>query len=93
MKKRIPQSDSIQELARFWDTHDLTDFQEELEDVAESVFVRTASIQIPMQSGEAKAVRRIAKAKGMTEVELLREWVLQRLAREKSRNGSTRKSR
>jgi hypothetical protein len=28
----IPQTDSIQELAQFWDTHDLTDFEEQLKD-------------------------------------------------------------
>ena len=29
--QRLPQTDSIQELAQFWDTHDLTDFEDELE--------------------------------------------------------------
>lgn len=36
----IPQTDSIQELARFWDTHDLTDFEDQLEEVNEPVFER-----------------------------------------------------
>ncbi len=36
--KRILQTDSIQELAHFWDTHDLTDFDTELEVVDEPVF-------------------------------------------------------
>ena len=38
MEKRmtkIPRLDSITELARFWDTHDLTDFEDELEEVKE----------------------------------------------------------
>jgi len=30
---KIPETDSIQELAQFWDTHDLTDFEDELEEV------------------------------------------------------------
>ena len=34
-RTNIPQTDSIQELARFWDTHDLTDFEDELEEVGE----------------------------------------------------------
>ena len=33
-KTKIPKTDSIQELARFWDTHDLTDFEGELVEVA-----------------------------------------------------------
>ena len=36
----IPQSDSIQELAQFWDAHDLADYDEQLEEVAEPVFER-----------------------------------------------------
>ena len=39
-KSKLPKTDSIQELAEFWDTHDLTDFEEELEEVAEPVFMR-----------------------------------------------------
>ena len=29
--QRLPQTDSIEELAKFWDTHDLTEFESELE--------------------------------------------------------------
>ena len=36
----LPQTDSIEELARFWDDHDLTDFEEELEEVTEVIFER-----------------------------------------------------
>lgn len=31
---KLPQIDSIEELAQFWDTHDLTEFEEELEEGA-----------------------------------------------------------
>ena len=41
---KIPHSDSIQELAQFWDTHDVTDFEGELEEVAEPVFERETAI-------------------------------------------------
>ena len=39
-RERLPQTDSIQELAKFWDTHDLTDFEDELEEVSERAFDR-----------------------------------------------------
>jgi hypothetical protein len=39
-KTALPKTDSIDELARFWDTHDLTDFEDQLEVVTEPVFVR-----------------------------------------------------
>ena len=41
---KIPQTDSIQELAQFWDTHDLTDFDDQLEEVTESVFERKTMV-------------------------------------------------
>ena len=37
---KLPKIDSVEELAEFWDTHDLTDFEEELEEVTEPVFGR-----------------------------------------------------
>jgi len=36
----IPKTDSIQELAEFWDTHDITDFFDELEEISEPVFLK-----------------------------------------------------
>ena len=36
----IPSTDDIEELARFWETHDATDFEDEVEEEAEPVFVR-----------------------------------------------------
>jgi len=44
--KTLPRTDSIQELARFWETHDLTDFEDELEEVAGPVFGRDDSIRL-----------------------------------------------
>lgn len=32
--------DSIEELARFWDSHEVTEFEEQLEEVREPVFGR-----------------------------------------------------
>lgn len=40
IQTKIPQTNSIEEMARFWDTHDLTDFQDELEEMPEPVFER-----------------------------------------------------
>ena len=51
-RTKIPQTDSIQELADFWDTHDLTDFEDELEEVSESVFKLETKPLIPLEPGE-----------------------------------------
>lgn len=76
---RLPQTDSIQELANFWDTHDITEFEDELEEVGEPVFDRDADITVHLEAGDAKAVREMAKLRGVPESELIRKWVLERL--------------
>ena len=89
--RKLPKTDSIRELATFWDTHDLTDFQDELEEVTEPVFVRDTPIEVRLQSSEAKAVDKIAQSKGVSREELVRGWILQKLARRK--NGPPRRRR
>lgn len=80
-RRRLPDRDSIQELARFWDTHDLTGFEPDLEEVGEPVFVRSrgASLSIDLPRREIQRVRQIAKSKGLKETTMLREWILERL--------------
>jgi len=75
----LPQTDSIQELAQFWDTHDLTDFEDELEEVTEPVFERQTVIPLNLESTEAEAVRRLAEAKGIADAELIRGWVREKI--------------
>ena len=78
---KLPQLDSIEELARSWDTHDLTEFAEELEEVTEPVFERKPDTVIPLylQPQELEAIRRVAQAQGVEEAALVREWVLEKL--------------
>jgi hypothetical protein len=78
---KIPQIDSIEELAKFWDTHDITDFEDELEEVEEPVFDRgtQATMRIRLPPEQAEALRRIARSKGMDEAELVKEWVNEKL--------------
>jgi len=80
---KIPQTDSIQELARFWDSHDLTDFEDQLEEITEAIFERIPDsvMTIHLQPKEIEAVRRIAKSKGVDQSALLREWVIEKLQR------------
>ena len=54
---KLPRADSIQELAKFWDKHDLTDFENEPEKVTEAMFADGDSTQLELKSRDAKAVR------------------------------------
>ena len=77
----MPQTDSIEELAHFWDTHDLTAFEDQLEEVSEPVFERSpeAAVTLHLQPREIAAVKQAAQERGMEEATLLREWVLEKL--------------
>lgn len=75
----IPRIDSIEELARFWDTHDLTDFDAELTEAPGPVFQRETSVRIHLPSQDAEAIEKIAKSKGVASPELIREWVLKKV--------------
>ena len=84
--RKIPDTDSIEELARFWDSHDLTDFERQMEDVSEPVFKRNPEPVIPirLRRQEIEAVKRVAKTKGVRETALLRQWVREKLRDAKS---------
>ena len=77
--KRLPQTDSIHELAHFWDTHDVTEFEDELEEVGERVFQRRTDITVQLETADAEVLREMAKSRGLREAELIREWVLERI--------------
>jgi hypothetical protein len=87
-KSKMPKTDSIQELADFWDQHDLADFEGELTEVNEEVFKRSSggsTIRVPLGVREAKAVERLAKAKGISSEDLVRTWVKEKLGERENR--------
>jgi len=88
--RKIPSTDSINELARFWDSHDLTDFTDQLEDVVEPVFTRkpTTKVTLRLRPDEVKAVKRVAKTKHIKEETLIRRWVIEKL---QASGGSSRR--
>jgi predicted phosphatase len=76
---KLPQTDSIQELARFWDTHDLTDFPEELEEVSGLVFERETSIEVRLKPQEADILKHLAQSKGVDFEDLIHQWVVEKI--------------
>lgn len=78
---KIPSTDSIDELARFWDNHDLTQFEDQLEEISEPVFKRAAgtAVTVHLRPEEAKAVKLVAKTKRVREATLIRRWVIEKL--------------
>jgi hypothetical protein len=89
---KLPRLKSVHELADFWDTHDLTDFEDDLDEVSEPVFVRGSMIRVPLEKREVKAVEKLAKANGVSTAELVRGWVLQNLPRPSAARRTKRQS-
>jgi hypothetical protein len=79
--RKLPRTDSIEELAKFWDTHDLTDFEHGLEDVEAPVFRRTYrdAVSIELDPEEIQAAKRVARDQGRDLGGLLHDWVIEKL--------------
>ena len=78
-RTKMPRTDSIQELAHFWDKHDLTDFEDELEEVPEPVFELLTELTVPLEPEEFEALSALAKAHNTSPVNLVREWVIEHI--------------
>jgi hypothetical protein len=78
---KIPQTDSVAELARFWDTHDLTEVEDELVEVRAPVFERRSEkvLRITLPPDDAAALHRAAESRGVEDTELVREWLTEKL--------------
>ena len=78
--KKIPKTDSIQELAQFWDNNDLTEFDDQLQEASEPIFVREKPMEIhlSLSSEETKMVENIAKSKGVGISKLVHDWIVEK---------------
>ena len=81
MMAKIPRTDSIEELATFWQTHDVTEFEDELEEAPGPVFERAHVVGVPLTGVEHQAVKDAAADHGIDEATLIHEWVKERLHR------------
>jgi hypothetical protein len=78
MKPEIPKTDSIAALARFWDTHDVTDYADELREVP-SPFKRSDIVRVSLTPDEHDALKKLASNQGVDESALIHEWVKEKL--------------
>ena len=79
---KIPTTDSIQELAAFWQAHDVTDFEDELEEVAEPVFRRAHVVGVSLTEAEHHAIHDAAVGRGLDEAAVIHEWIKEKLGRQ-----------
>lgn len=79
--KKIPKFRTIEEVRKFWEEHDFTDFVEDTGE-AKIRFVRPKKAQITfrLDPNDAKRLKEIADEKGLSYTTLVRMWVKEKLA-------------
>jgi hypothetical protein len=93
VKSRIPDFATIEEMAEFWDTHDASEYQDELEPVEFEIakpLKSTWMLSIRLDKETFDALREIAKPKGLGASTLARMWILEELARVRTNEGEGR---
>ena len=80
MKDRIPEFRDEKAEARFWETHDSTDFRSDLEEDHETVFVRPEIGVIEVRSSTWQRLVREARRRRTTPQRLVQRWLKEKLA-------------
>ena len=80
-QSRIPDFKSRQEMAEFWDTHDASDYWEELEPVKLRVAKNlTDTLNVRFTAEDMEQLGKVAESKGIGPSTLARMWIKERLA-------------
>lgn len=81
-KSRIPEFKTYKEEAKFWDTHAITDFEDETEDV-DIVFdldkPRDETLVVRLQKDLKEKLEKIARNRGLNLSTLARMWLIEKL--------------
>lgn len=81
-KSRIPKFKTYEEEAKFWDTHNVTDFEDETEDV-DIVFEldkpRDETLIVRLQKNFKEKLEKVARSKGLNVSTLARMWLMEKL--------------
>lgn len=82
-KSKIPEFKTHEEMAEFWDTHEFTEFKDELKDV-DIVFEldkpRTESLVLRVQKDIKQKLKKVARSKGLNVSTLSRMWLMEKLS-------------
>ncbi|MDQ2808289.1 MAG: BrnA antitoxin family protein [Chloroflexota bacterium] len=80
---KLPEFKSEEEEAEFWDTHDSTEYFEDMPEVdIRFVFTQPRAVPVHLAGAPWIQLQLLAIAQGMTPQTLLQQWVLERLAHE-----------
>jgi len=91
--KQIPRFSSLEEMAEFWDTHDASEYHDELEPVEFEIakpLKSTWMLSIRLDKETFDALQAIAKPKGLGASTLARMCILEELERVRKNEGEAR---
>ena len=84
MKSRIPKFKSLEAERKFWDTHSITDFMDELKPAkVEFVKPKKKLISVRLDTNQIGSLKEIASRKGLGYLSLIRFWISERLSKER----------
>ncbi len=79
-KKQIPEFKNRQEMAKFWDTHDFTEYKDEFKPIKVRFAKKLSEgITIRLDSETLSELRSQAQKKGIGPTTLARMWVIEQL--------------
>jgi hypothetical protein len=84
--ERIPQFETLEEEAAFWDTHDTTEFEDEFESV-EATFAQPLlrrGLTVPLNAQAIELLGRLATKQKTDPADLARLWIMDRLQVERT---------
>jgi predicted DNA binding CopG/RHH family protein len=84
---KIPEFETDEEMAAWFDTHDTADFMDDMEETAEKFDVIrtnfvTRLIDVRLRSDYFEAIQAVAERKGMPYQMLVQRWLLEKLSQE-----------
>jgi len=83
-KMKIPHFETSEDMSRFWDCHDITDFEDELIEVKEPVFQITDNrvISLLLNPTQYEKLKKISDRKKLDSVLLINEWITKHIEQE-----------
>ncbi len=81
-KSSISEADSYEKIGGFWDTHDITDYWDQTEEVEFEVESGSQKTYFPVETNLSAKMSAIAKAHGVSAETLLNLWIERNVAKD-----------
>lgn len=81
---KIPHFESSDDMARFWDCHDITDFEDDLVEVKEPIFQLADKrvISLLLNPVQYDKLKKISDRKKLDTVSLINQWITKHIEQE-----------